>query len=282
MTGPVNILGIDFTSAPTPQKPITCVRTRFDGEVLRFQGLSRWDSFAQFEEALSSPGLWIAGVDFPFGQSRRLVENIGWPRHWAGYVQTIASLDRKEFRETLEDYKKNRQAGDKHHKRACDALSRSQSPQTLDYTPVGLMFFEGAPRLLESGVHLPFNHDGDESRIVLEAYPGVAAREVIGNRSYKSDNKNKQTKEQHGARQEIYSCLVGERGQARYGFRVDAPKELIDDPGADDLDALVCAVQAAWGWSQRHRNFGAPPDLDRLEGWIADPSLCLLPRTGRA
>ena len=152
-------------------------------------------------------------------------------------------------------------------------LSRSQSPQSLNYTPVGLMFFEGAPRLLESGVHLPFHHDGDENRIALEAYPGVAARGFIGNRPYKSDDRKKQTPEQRAARQDIWSHLTGQAGRDRYGFRVEVPEELIDDPGADDLDALICAVQAAWGWARRDQGFGAPKDVDRLEGWITDPLL---------
>ena len=273
MTDPVTILGIDFTSAPTARKPITCARTRFDGDVLRFEGLVRWDSFAQFEAALAAPGPWVAGFDFPFAQPRRLVENIGWPRHWAGYVQKIGAMSRKEFRQTLEDYKRDRPVGDKHHKRACDVLSRSQSPQTLNYTPVGLMFFEGSPRLLASGVHLPFHHDGDENRIALEAYPGVAARALVGDKSYKSDTRSKQTTEQYAARKEIWSCLTGRPGQESYGFEVAAPKELVDDPGADDLDAFICAVQAAWGWRRRDKNYGAPSNIDRLEGWITDPSL---------
>lgn len=273
MTKPVTILGIDFTSAPGPRKPITCARTRFDGGVLRFDGLSRWDNFAQFEKALAAPGRWVAGLDFPFGQSRRLVENIGWPLHWAGYVRKVASLQRSEFRKALEDYKRDRPPGDKHHKRACDVHSRSQSPQSLNYTPVGLMFFEGAPRLLEAGVHLPFHHDGDEDRIALEAYPGVAARGFIGNRPYKSDDKSKQTPAQHAARQAIWSHLTGQPGLDRFGFRVDVPRAVIDDPGADDLDAVICAVQAAWGWTRRDEAFGAPGGVDRVEGWITDPLL---------
>lgn len=275
MTQAVTILGIDFTSAPTPRKPITCARTLFDGEVLRLEELVRWDSFTEFEAALSQCGFRVAGLDFPFGQSRRLVENIGWPRHWAGYVRKVASLERPTFREMLEAYKRDRPAGDKHHRRACDVLSRSQSPQTLDYTPVGLMFFEGAPRLLRSGVHLPFHHDGDASRIALEAYPGVAVRQLVGDQRYKSDNRQKQTEEQLDVRQQIWERLTGQPGRDRYGFTVRAPKELTDDPGADDLDALICAVQAAWGWVRRDANFGAPPDIDRLEGWITDPSLVL-------
>lgn len=273
MIDSITILGIDFTSAPTPRKPITCARTRFDGEVLRFDDLVRWDSFARFEAALATPGRWVAGFDFPFGQSRRLVENIGWPRYWAGYVEKVAAMGRREFRQALEEYKRDRQVGDKHHKRACDVLSRSQSPQTLNYTPVGLMFFEGAPRLCESGVHLPFHHDGDSSRIALEVYPGVAARELIGNISYKSDTKNKQTQERHEARKKLWSHLTGETGYARFGFKIVAPEKLTEDPGADDLDAFICAVQAAWGWRHRDENYGAPSDVDRLEGWITDPLL---------
>jgi hypothetical protein len=135
------------------------------------------------------------------------------------------------------------------------------------------MFFEGAPRLQRAGVHVPYNGEGDRSRIVLEAYPGIAARELIGPRSYKNDTKSKQTSDQVLARKEILSLLCGERGRAIYGFSVSAPTNLTDDPGADDLDALLCAVQAAWAWTNRDRNFGAPDGWDQLEGWIADPAL---------
>jgi hypothetical protein len=48
--------------------------------------------------------------------------------------------------------------------------------------------------------------------------------------------------------------------------------DLADDPQADTLDALLCAVQAAWAWTHRERGFGMPEDCDRLEGWIADPA----------
>ena len=46
---------------------------------------------------------------------------------------------------------------------------------------------------------------------------------------------------------------------------------LADDPTGDRLDAFLCAVQAAWAWTHRASGYGAPPDLDPLEGWIADP-----------
>ena len=163
MARTMRVLGVDFTSAPSARKPISCAVASFDGHHLKLLELVYWRSFDEFAAALAEPGPWIAGMDFPFGQSRRFIENIGWPRHCDEYIRKVEALDRKEFRQALEAYKEDRPAGDKHHRRACDRLSRSQSPQTLYGTPVGLMFFEGAPRLLQSGVHLPFHHDGDRS-----------------------------------------------------------------------------------------------------------------------
>ncbi len=273
MHEPIRVFGIDFTSVPSSRKPITCTRAEFDGSTLLFEELVHFHDFSSFEALLATPGPWVAGIDFPFGQARRLVENIYWPDTWAGYVSEVSRLDRSGFRETLENYKRNRPDGDKQHKRACDVLSRSQSPQTLYFTPVALMFHEGAPRLLQAGVHLPYNHDGDASRVVLEAYPGVSARGLIGETGYKNDNKRKQTVEQYQAREDLLARLTGEMGENRYGFAIDAPTELANDPGGDDLDSLICAVQAAWGYSQADRGYGAPQNLDRLEGWISDPAL---------
>ncbi len=267
------ILGIDFTSAPRERKPITCARAAFDGERLQLKELVRWTDFCKFEAALEEPGPWVAGIDFPFGQARRLVENIGWPSDWASYVREVAAVDRSNFRVMLEDYKRARAPGDKHHKRACDALAGAQSPQTLFGTPVGLMFFEGARRVLEAGVHLPYHRDGDESRVVLEAYPGVAARNLIGTTKYKSDARHDRASEQLRAREKLLELLRADGARSIYGFVVDAPDEIVRDPGADDLDALLCAVQVAWAWSRRDDRFGAPVTLDRLEGWIADPHL---------
>ena len=46
---------------------------------------------------------------------------------------------------------------------------------------------------------------------------------------------------------------------------------LIDDPTADLLDAVLCAVQAAWASAQP--DYGIPPHCERAEGWIVDPVL---------
>ena len=72
-------------------------------------------------------------------------------------------------------------------------------------------------------------------------------------------------------RQTLLQQIV-ERPLTDYGFRVVADWSLAEDPSGDQLDALLCAIQAAWTWTQRKNGFGAPQDTDPLEGWIADPA----------
>lgn len=52
--------------------------------------------------------------------------------------------------------------------------------------------------------------------------------------------------------------------------------DCLDDPKGDKLDAVLCAMQAAWSWSQRQARYGVPNDCDLLEGWIVDPCLSVL------
>jgi hypothetical protein len=125
--------------------------------------------------------------------------------------------------------------------------------------PVALMFQEGAPRLADAGVHIPGLADGDRSRVALEAYPGLFARSVIGRTSYKNDTKAKQTAARRAAREQIVRRLP---------IKTRIGKLLIDDGSGDALDAVICAVQAAWGWRRRRRNFGLPDRIESCEGWI--------------
>lgn len=269
----MRVYGIDFTSRPTRRKPLTCLACTFDGDVLRVEELEIWPDFSGFEMALQRPGPWIAGIDFPFGQSRKFVETIGWPSDWRGYVCHAESLGRGGFRRALDAYRGARPEGDREHRRQTDVSAGSISPQKLYGVPVGLMFFEGAPRLTRSSVTIPHMQTGDPARIIVEAYPGVLARRFIGRRSYKQDSRRKQTDEQRIARHDLLAALRDGGAYDGYGFSIEAPDMLCDDPGGDQLDALLCAIQAAWSWQGRETGFGAPTTLDVLERWIADPAL---------
>jgi hypothetical protein len=138
--------------------------------------------------------------------------------------------------------------------------------------PVAYMLHAGVPLLRQAGVHFPGLHHGDVRRVALEAYPGLLAREVLGQRSYKSDDKAKQTPERLLARRELLGAL--ERGETRLDLRLVASNALMgrlaDDASGDALDATLCLMQAAWAQQQHaagHPQYGLPP-FDPLEGWI--------------
>lgn len=271
----MNLYGLDFTSAPSTRKPITCAGCHLEGDVLKLDDTQAFTTFADFEAFLTQKGPWLAGIDAPFGQPRALIENLGLPRTWAAYVEAFAGLGKMGFADLIKDYKANRESGDKEHLRACDTLTGAISPMKLSFVPVGKMFFELAPRLLASGVHVPPIREGDKARVVLEAYPGILVRSLLGKVRYKNDTPAKQTDAQMEARANILAALEQPDFQKRYGIKLQLSSEqkeaLVQDPKADTLDALLCAVQAAWGSSQP--NYGIPEDVDDLEGWIADPAL---------
>jgi hypothetical protein len=107
----------------------------------------------------------------------------------------------------------------------------------------------------------------------LEAYPGMLARQVLGSRSYKADDRARQTPERLIARKDLINAI--EQGSAPLGLRLKlthAQRDaLADDPTGDALDATLCLMQAAWAQVQ-HQNgelrYGLPADMDPLEGWI--------------
>ena len=270
----MNIFGIDFTSAPSKHKPITCISARYEAEVLRVDGLLELSSFEAFEGFLAASGPWVARIDFPFSQPRKLIENLGWPKTWEGVIGKISGMSKAEFLELLAVYRSTRPAGDKQHLRRIDALADSRSPMMVYGVPVGRMFFEGAPRLLQSGASILPCHPTVSDRIILEAYPALAARRWIGKRSYKNDVKKKQTPELETARKEIVAGVYKDLDE-HFGFTLKIPNQLVEvliqDGSGDKLDALLCAIQAAWAFTQKDHNYGIPPEVDPLEGWIVDP-----------
>jgi hypothetical protein len=143
--------------------------------------------------------------------------------------------------------------------------------------PVAWMMHAGVPLLRDAQWTLPGLQTGQANRIALEAYPGLLAREVIGNRSYKSDDKQKQTPDRWVARKDILHAL--DMAQTRLGLRLKLkPAQhdiLLADGSGDALDAVLCMVQAAWACVQQHHaelagqtgRYGLPA-FDSLEGWI--------------
>jgi hypothetical protein len=186
-------------------------------------------------------------------------------------------LGKMLFEETLTQYQASRPVGDKQHTRATDALAKARSPMMLHRTPVGKMFFQGAPRLLRSGVSILPCRPTETNTIALEGYPALVAQRWAGKVGYKSDERKKQTSEQQTARQRIVDGICSNELYILYGVTLALSQtlatRLVQEPMGDELDAILCAIQAAWAYTQRQQNYGIPKYCDDVEGWIVDPVL---------
>jgi len=264
----LRIYGVDFSSAPSKAKAITVASGLAKGSVFRLQEIENLESFAAFEAFLRRPGPWVGGFDFPFGLARQAVVDLAWPLAWRDLLVHCAALGRREFKRLLDAYRETRPAGDRYAKRGGDAASGAHPSVKLVNPPVGFMFLEGAARLAAAGVHVPGLDANGDSRIALEAYPGLLVRR-LGAGSYKSDDPAKQTAARRSARRRILAAV--KQGEPM-GVRVQIGKELegaiLRDGTADLLDAVLCAVQAHWGWLRARQNYGLPEKIDPLEGWI--------------
>jgi hypothetical protein len=204
----------------------------------------------------------------PFGLPRELVVALGWPTEWLPLMRHYASLTRAEIRERFAAFCAVRPAGGKFAHRACDVPAGSSPSMKWVNPPVAYMLHAGVPLLIDAGVDLPAMHAGDPQRVALEGYPGLLAREILGRRSYKSDERRRQTPVRLIARKDLVDAL--EQGRTRLALRLRLTHaqrdDLVDDASGDRLDAVLCMLQAAWAAGRpRH---GAPEVVDPLEGWI--------------
>lgn len=268
--------GCDFSSAPSRRKPIVLARGGLRAGRVLLERLETFETLNGFGQRLAEPGHWVGGFDLPFGLPRELVEQLGWPTDWLACMRHYAALSRAEIRECFAAFCAARPAGGKFAHRATDRPAGSSPSMKWVNPPVAYMLHAGLPLLLEAGVSLPGLCSGDEARVALEAYPGLLARSVLGARSYKSDDKAKQTPERLIARKDLLHAL--EQGTAPLlqaaGLRLKLSHaqhdELVADASGDRLDAVLCLLQAAWAFAQQqggHARYGLP-DFDPLEGWI--------------
>jgi hypothetical protein len=266
------LIGCDFSSSPSKRKPIVVAIGYASAGRVQLQNLQRFHTLSEFADWLKVPQAWVGGFDLPFGLPRELVEFLKWPTDWLPCLQHYAKLSRPEIRDIFKAFCAARPVGSKFAHRATDTPAGSSPSMKWVNPPVAYMLHAGIPLLLDAGVTLPRLHDADPRRIALEAYPGLLARELIGNISYKSDDKTKQTPERLIARKQLLQAL--EMGQTRLGLRLKLTHAqhdtLVDDASGDSLDAVLCMVQAAWAQAQHaagDKNYGLPV-CDPLEGWI--------------
>jgi hypothetical protein len=283
------LAGCDFSSSPSRRKPIVFATGSLERGRVQLSGLETAETLADYAHWLESDRPWVCGFDFPFGLPRELIETLGWPLDWLACMRHYAGLSRPQIREAFAGFCQARPTGRKFAHRATDPGAGSSPSMKWVNPPVAYMLHAGVPPLIEAGVQLPGLLGAQQARaaaphlahlaprVALEAYPGLLARELLGpngqRRSYKSDDRAKQTADRLIARKDLITAL--ENGQTRLGLRIKlthAQRDaLIDDASGDRLDAVLCLVQAAWAWQQHdqgHPCYGLPAQIDPLEGWI--------------
>jgi hypothetical protein len=270
------VVGVDFTSAPRPRKPLTVAMGRLvDGPrtaVVHLDAIRELHTLAAFDDLLREPGEWLGGFDLPFGQPRMLIEHEGWPTDWQRFVRFYCGQPRESLRDVFRRWCAGRPTGDKFAWRKADKPAGSSPAMRWTNPPVAWMMHAGIGRMLNAGLSFPAHRVAGRGqarrRIALEAYPGFTARQVC-RRSYKSDTPAMQTAERRANRRVILDALIA--GEAGLDVRLDVSavlaRRMITDGAGDLLDAAICGLQAAHA-SLRPR-YGFPRNLDPLEGWIA-------------
>lgn len=306
----MRLYGLDFTSAPSKQKPLVLATGTIKDNTLVVESLTdltgpKDHPFQGLEKTLDEPGPWLLATDVPLGMPRGLFEKLSWPKSsWKEFALKIASLSRQDFRRSIESLTvpipKNEQKSGKTSKllrlkRETDRVAGSACPMNCVNPPVGLMFHEAVRRLAARDIAVLPQHPAPNcDRFVIEAYSRLVVENLFGARvPYKQpsrQNTKVSTSSGNSRSQILHELFQRLRGKSKttqgpsvdqiYGFTLKIPAKLektclADDQG-DWLDSLLCLVQAAWSFKQRPQGWGIPPDRHSLEGWIVDPKTARL------
>ena len=153
------LAGVDFTSRPTPRKPITVALGRLRGDVVVLDRLDAIPTSTGFAAWLERPAPRIAAFDLPFGLPRELVDDARLAGRLAApdapLRVALARRDPVDLRGVL-----CRAAGRARSSPTgrADAPAGSSSPMKWVNPPVAYMLHAGVPLLHRRGLHLPGLH----------------------------------------------------------------------------------------------------------------------------
>lgn len=256
----VRVAGIDFTSSPSPRKPLTFATGRLEGEILTLESTGTITAFAALDTFLQSNQFDLVSVDAPLGMTRSVVNELGWPDRRDELIAYIATLTRIEFLQGLQNRADSKPYGEKEPKR----LTERYAPGAFSCVKIGRpsmarMTYE-AFRVLARNPTSRFT----------EAFPKLVQLALFPGARYKFA-----TEPARRARAGLVEALLGPKIPHYYGFELRIEERLmpalIEDAMGDLLDAVFACVQAAWACRQLDPNLGIPPGIDPIEGWIVDP-----------
>jgi hypothetical protein len=201
------LIGCDFSSRPTRRKPIVVARGHPGrGQALCLDALQTFDTLDGFADWLARPLSWVGGFDLPFGLPRELVETLDWPRQWEPCIRPFRGFGPPRCSCPLQGLLRcaagGRQVRPPRDRSAC----RLQPVDEMGEPAGGLHAAcrcAAAAGCRRSPAGRAVAAGGARQRVALEAYPGLLAREVLGMRSYKSDDRARQTPERLIARKDL-------------------------------------------------------------------------------
>lgn len=279
----MRVLGIDFTCSPSRRKPLTCAVCDLDGDVLFVRRILSGPTLEHFAHWLDSPGPWVAGCDFPFGLPAPVTRQLGLADDWAAQARHFGQLDRDTLRQLLAEFRAHRAPGDKEPPRLTDRLVGAQSAMKSVNPPVALMYQAGAPRLERSTLNVLCCRPTHDPRQVMETYPALVARGLVGRSPYKHDAPHPLERQRRQTRTRLIRGLLTHLPNwLGLTLRLShyQQRQLATQASGDRLDAVLCAVHAAWAW--RSPDASRPPmDIPQAEGWIPPLPRSNLMHSGR-
>ena len=136
---------------------------------------------------MRTPGPWVCGMDFPFGQPRALVAALGWPEAGKATSAEICGPRRTEFEAAIRADMATKAPG---QQVALQARRPQERVEQRDDALPGARRKDVLPgRAAPPGRRRPrepCRPTGDD-RVAVEAYPAVVARRFLGRASYKRD-----------------------------------------------------------------------------------------------
>lgn len=278
--------GIDFTSAPSPQKPIVAVEGKVHHQSIEVVACHRWYSLADFVEWLYHPGYqpWYAGLDIPLGFPEDFLCEVGWLRDtWEATYTTIGALPKADYIHTIRQYQLAKPSGQKEPRRACDIQASAKSPTKVYQVPLAKMLYEGGTRLAKANhIHIwPGRLLANAPCHAVEVYPALVIRYLLAqsdwlqHQSYKTGEVG--DTQQADVRQWLLASLQNPQRTGRYDYHLvisdNLDDHIIQDSHGDIVDALACLLQVGWVYKYYQRLGGLFPNAKPLEGWIVDPHL---------
>ena len=288
------IYGVDFSSAPTKQKPIVIAECQFDSCNNRSSNqssllLKRFVliySLNDFESFLSKSKFGVGGFDLPFSMPEELIEYFEWPNEWETFVRYFCGQSKPFLKECFKSWCEKRDSGKKFAYRLTDIVSKSSPAMRWVNPPVAWMMHAGIHRLIDAGLIFPAHDRRVQTKIehkliksmelkglvykkklAVEVYPALTVRKVT-NKSYKSDEKVKNNSARIAKRRDILKSLRYQTAGLSLDLKITLrdQKKVIEDFRGDYLDAVICAMQAADASMDPFFKF--PKSHNYLEGWI--------------